>query len=430
MRKVCLPLEAFCIIFIAFAPAIVYCQDTSKVIVDGTQGETQLTKDSILQLPARKARNQFDLGFTTLKIGMGFLYEFAGYAQNQEGKQQSDSGAYQLEPTFRTRDFRVLVSGKLNTKRSITWRAGFMYDGQSDGWFLRETGVMIGVPELSGNVFIGRTKEGFSFSKVMIGYSGWTMERQMAIDAIPLLADGIKWLGYLPKQKIFFNLGAYTDWTSKNESFSTYHWQLAARVAWLPINSPKEKKLLHLGINLRYGEPEDKQIRLRSRPEANPAPYFIDTKTFASDHSTNYGYEAYYSNGPLMLGSEYYFHKFNAPASGNPVFHGGEVVVSYIFTGESRPYSTVTGIYSFVPVNKPVFKGGWGAFEAVLRYSQLDLDDAAIKGGKFWRITPMVNWYLSRILRLEIAYGYGILDRYGLKGATQFFQSRIQFAIL
>jgi phosphate-selective porin OprO/OprP len=39
----------------------------------------------------------------------------------------------------------------------------------------------------------------------------------------------------------------------------------------------------------------------------------------------------------------------------------------------------------------------------------------------------MVNWYLTDNFRLEMAYGYGHLDRFGLKGNTQFFQSRIQF---
>ena len=420
----------FIILFLGVFPQFSHSQDTAKVLPDGTQGETQLAKDSISHIPTKQARNQFNLGFTTLKVGMGFLYDFVTYAQNDEGKKQSDSGGYTLEPTFKTRAFRVLVSGNLNTKRFISWRAGFMYDGQTDDWFLRETGVMIGVPELKGHLFVGRTKEGFSLSKVMVGYTGWTMERQMAIDVIPILADGIKWLGYLPKQKILWNIGAYGDWLSKNESFSTYHWQFASRVAWLPINSPKENKLLHLGLNFRYGEPEDGQIRLRSRPEANPAPYFIDTKTFASDHSTHYGYEAYYTSGQLMVGSEYYFHKFSSPATGNPLFKGGEIVVSYILTGQSRPYTTVGGIFSYVPVTKSLFRGGWGTWEVLLRYSQLDLNDGTIQGGKFWRITPMVNWYMSRIVRLELAYGYGVLDRYNIKGATQFFQSRIQFSLL
>jgi len=49
-----------------------------------------------------------------------------------------------------------------------------------------------------------------------------------------------------------------------------------------------------------------------------------------------------------------------------------------------------------------------------------------VPGGAFSRVTPMVNWYLTDNARLEIAYGYGVLDRFALKGATQFFQSRLQ----
>ena len=49
-----------------------------------------------------------------------------------------------------------------------------------------------------------------------------------------------------------------------------------------------------------------------------------------------------------------------------------------------------------------------------------------LQGGTFWRLTPMVNWHLSDFLRLELIYGYGRLDRFALKGNTQFFQSRLQ----
>jgi phosphate-selective porin OprO/OprP len=38
----------------------------------------------------------------------------------------------------------------------------------------------------------------------------------------------------------------------------------------------------------------------------------------------------------------------------------------------------------------------------------------------------MVNWYLSDNVRLEMAYGYGRLDRFSLQGNTQFFQTRLQ----
>ena len=74
-----------------------------------------------------------------------------------------------------------------------------------------------------------------------------------------------------------------------------------------------------------------------------------------------------------------------------------------------------------------MFEGGPGAWEAVLRVSYIDLDGGNLRGGRFWRVTPMVNWHLSDNLRLELAYGYGQLDRFDLTGGTQFFQSRIQF---
>jgi phosphate-selective porin OprO/OprP len=75
---------------------------------------------------------------------------------------------------------------------------------------------------------------------------------------------------------------------------------------------------------------------------------------------------------------------------------------------------------------KTVFEGGHGAVDVGLRYSYIDLDGGNLNGGKFWRLTPTVNWYLADFLRLEGAYGYGGLDRFGLNGRTQFFQARIQ----
>jgi phosphate-selective porin OprO and OprP len=399
---------------------------------DGTQGEMLevIDADTLPEKFKDKRWRLFPGRLTTLKLGGGFLYEFAGFSQDEDAKRQMDSLGTPLESTFDVRDFRITASGQFRTKRSITWKAGFMYDGPNRSWFVRETGVMVDAPELWGKFFIGRTKEGFSMSKVMVGYAGWTPERQMAIDVIPILADGVKWLGFLPKQRIFWNLGMFADWLSAGQSFSTYKWQTAARLGWLPIYLPEDKKFLHAAISYRYGEPVNGEIRMSSRPEANPAPKFIDTGKFSSSNSNHIGGEVYFNSGPWMIGSEIYAHHFSSPSANDPVLVGGEVVVSYLLTGESRPYHTSTAIIGFVPVSRPVFKGGPGAWEVLCRYSTLDLDGGALHGGKFWRITPMINWYLSKDVRVELVYGYGVLDRFNLKGATQFFQSRLQLTLL
>jgi phosphate-selective porin OprO/OprP len=109
--------------------------------------------------------------------------------------------------------------------------------------------------------------------------------------------------------------------------------------------------------------------------------------------------------------------------------HAGDVVATWLITGETRGYNPRSGIFNAVSPERTVLQGGPGAWEAVLHFSRIDLDDGEIEGGKLWRLTPMVNWHLSDNVRIEFVYGYGSLDRFGLEGQTHFFQSRLQFTL-
>lgn len=269
--------------------------------------------------------------------------------------------------------------------------------------------------------------KGFSLLKIMVGYDGWTFERQEISDAtIPILADGIKWLGYAPKYHVLWNAGYFNDVVSHSQSFSTYSSTLVGRFVWLPIHDDKRDKLLNLGVSYRYATPEDHVLQLRSRPEAWTAPYFVDTGKFSADSTWMLGYEAYYRGNRNLLGSEYWWMHVNSPSANNPLFSGGDVVFTHLFNDASRVYNTAGGFFRAVSPKRSVFQGGPGAWELVLRYSYINLDDQKIQGGKFGRVTPMVNWHMSNNVRLEAGYGYGRLDRFDLRGNTQFFQTRIQ----
>ena len=327
------------------------------------------------------------------------------------------------------RDFRLIFKGRFKTKRPLTWTCGVLYDGPSDSWLVRETGVMVAVPELWGHLFIGRTKEGFSLNKVMTGYAGWTLERATIKDAtIPILADGIKWLGYLPRKRLLWNLGAYVDWLSDDQSFSSYSHQFVARVAWLPVARGEGRRgtLLHIGVNARYGKVDDGQLQLRSRPEAFPAPYFVDTGKFPARDSRMAALEVYYRPGPLLVGGEYFVQKVALAGDRRslvPRRRCGRVLAGHWRDAhvQHRRRLLQGGLAGADRV-----RGGPGALELVGRFSYIDLDAGSVRGGRFWRFTPMLNWHLSDNLRLEVAYGYGTLDRFDLRGKTQFFQSRIQ----
>lgn len=368
------------------------------------------------------SRARLNLGFTTFELGGGVLVDYIGYDQDSASRTQFD-----LASIGKLRDARVLIGGKFNTKRSFTWQAGIMYDAATKQWLVRQTGFMIAVPELWGHLFIGRAKEGFSLNKVMVGYDGWTMERQPFTDAsIPLLADGVKWLGYVPSQHFFWNLGLFGDAFSQGQTFSSYDNQFVVRAGWVPIVSDSAGRLLHLALNYRIGKPDKDSLRLRSRPEAFEAPYFIDTGKFPATLSQQMGPELYYRPGRLLFGSEYYWQYVNSAQEGHLWFQGGELVATWLVTGETRSYNTVGNYFRSIAPARSVIQGGPGAWELVLKYSYANLNSRSVQGGRFSRVTPMLNWYLTDNMRLEIGYGFGVLNRFGIIGRTQFFQARLQ----
>jgi phosphate-selective porin OprO/OprP len=227
--------------------------------------------DEEVNQPARNLVkwNEYNGRSIYFRFGAGFLYEGAAYAQDQASKEQ-----FSLSPETRIRDLRLILKGGFGQDRSVTWSSGIMYEQSSGKVLIRETGVLFPVPRLSGDIFVGRTKEGFSLNKIMVGYAGWTMERTEMNDAtIPILADGIKWIGFAPQKHVIWNLGFFGDSLSEGQAFSTYSRQVVGRIAWLPILS--DTTVLHIGINGRVGKPDDNVLNVRSRPEAFEAPFFV-----------------------------------------------------------------------------------------------------------------------------------------------------------
>jgi len=129
------------------------------------------------------------------------------------------------------------------------------------------------------------------------------------------------------------------------------------------------------------------------------------------------------------MGGEYYWERVNSPQAADPWFHGGEVMISWITTGEARPFNLAGSYFTEVEADSTVVQGGPGAWAPLLKFSYTNLTNGPIDGGIFWRVTPMLNWYLTDNVRLEFAYGQGILNKGGVKGETKFFQSRLQLRL-
>ena len=363
----------------------------------------------------------------TFHFGYNLMYDFIGYKQDPGSVAQWGS---LVSPATRWRDVRLLASGKFpKAKRLIEWKAGYMRDVSNNVWIWRETGVVLAVPEMWGALFVGRTKLGVSMIKQMSGASIMGLERAEIEDmTIPIQNDGVRWMGYLPKLHLVWNLGYFNETLFHNPLYPFMDQQYAARPIWLPLLSVEDGKVLHLAVNLKYGNPKNGQTQLKARPEAITAPYFLDTGVFPADHEKLIGPEVWYRDNSVLAGGAYYFVKTEAP-QGNHQFQGGDIWASWLMTGEIRKYNTRGGLFDFVYPKSNFFKGGTGAFEATVHATYTNANSGTIQGGKFWRVTPTLAWYPSYEFRFTVGYGYGVLDRFGISGTTQFFQGRIQFML-
>jgi phosphate-selective porin OprO/OprP len=235
--------------------------------------------------------------------------DYVSYAQDDASREQIEG----LAPEFKVRDARRAVRRTLQDEAADHVAGGIMYDGPNDEWLVRQTGIMVAVPELWGHFFIGRAKEGVSLNKVMTGYDGWTMERFTFSDVIPLLADGVKWLGYLPNKHVLWNVGWFTDVAVGGPVVLVVR-QPGHRARGVGADGIGQRRyLLHIGMNFRRGKLNEGKIQLRSRPEAFPAPYFIDTGKFPAKSARMGGPELYYRPGNWLFGTEYYWQKVDSP---------------------------------------------------------------------------------------------------------------------
>jgi len=146
-----------------------------------------------------------------------------------------------------------------------------------------------------------------------------------------------------------------------------------------------------------------------------------------------YQAEASLRSGPFWLHGEYVRTDLDAPAYDDPSIDGYHVTASWILTGEVRPYNKRVGIFKPIPVARTVEQNGWGAWEVSTRFSTLDMSEAPgpkVGGGGDMDVWSLgLNWWLTPYMNVNVNYRYITLDRYGVEGSSQGFDSRIMLIL-
>lgn len=313
-----------------------------------------------------------------------------------------DSDATKLGSGSEIRRARLFASGKIWK----VWKFKFETDFAANEVDIKDAYIQYGgfKPfDIKG----GNFKEPFNIENLTSSRFITFMERALPVEAftpdrnlgLQLHTHGGIWQGAIG----LFGEGINSPGTDQSQGYGT-----AGRVTFAPINS--EGRVLHVGgaFEWRTGYLDD-EVRYRARPESHVTDVrLIDTGTIDNvDDTLKYNGEVAGVWGPWSLQGEYVQTDVSRKDGSEDVdFNGYYVFGSWFLTGESRAYDAEDGTFDRVKPASVVGKGGYGAWEVAVRYSNLDLNSKSINGGKEDNITVGLNWYPTSHTRLMFNYVY------------------------
>ena len=383
--------------------------------------------------PPAHSWNELDASWISVRFGAAIMEDGAFYSQDAANKEQV--GQLSPEGLFRVDD--LSLSGQIKFPHPWRYEVAGNLKGldptSAASWTLTYAYLSIPLGPL-GWVTVGKQKEGLGLEMLENGRDLPFMERSTMTTAFAFVDShivGVRFSNSVAGGRMTWSAGWFNNWLDDGLSFDESGNIFGGRVTGLAIEQEGGRRLLHLGVSAVYRQAKGEDFKLKSVPEVYEAPDFVDTGSFPATSGTSVGGELALVEGPVTVSGEYAYTSTDAPQVGNPHFSGYYAMVSWVLTGEQRPYDRSTGVFGAISPAAPFsFRhGGCGAWEVAARWSSVDLTSAAVQGGKFDRLSGALSWRPTSQVRFEFNYGYGRLDRDGLRGRSNFYQLRLQFQL-
>lgn len=268
--------------------------------------------------------------------------------------------------------------------------------------------VYVGVLDLPvvGNLRVGHYKEPFSLEELTSSKYITFMERGLPNAFAPSRNTGFMVHNHAGNERVTWAAGVFRESDEFGDGEGDGGFSFTGRLTGLPWYADDGRYLVHLGVAYSFRNPDDDETRWSARPEAHLAPRLADTRALSADSAQLLGLEAAILYGPASIQGEYVYAKADT-AGADPDLGGFYIYASYFLTGENRPYKRTDAAFDKVKPNRNFAYGersGPGAWEVAARYSHLDLNDAALEGGRLDDFTAGLNWYLNPNVRISANY--------------------------
>ncbi len=266
-------------------------------------------------------------------------------------------------------------------------------------------------------------------------------ERSLVTDLIPNRDLGFELHGDLLDGSVSYAAGIFNGiGDAKNSSNVDIedNKSFAGRLFLQPFKTASTKALQGLGFGVA-GSYEDMQGTNTAGLPNNNGYSTVGQQLFFAYNPTNRSVvadgahwrlspQAYYYYGPFGFLGEYAISDQRVSLAGAGPRQSArldhtawQVTGSWLLTGEDASFNGVIPRHNFNPAN-----GGWGAWQLVARYSQLDIDPDAFplysnprtsaSSAKEWSVG--LNWYLNRNVKVATSFSHTTFDGGGGRGAS------------
>jgi phosphate-selective porin OprO/OprP len=403
--------------------------------------------------------NDYPAENVSVDLGGRVQFDVVDYALPQAFR-QSLGGSPPLAPGVSFRRLRLDASGSIFRNTDYMLQIDFVNairlgpGGPPSTDVAVPTDAWIAFRELPyfGTVKIGNQKAPLSFEHLTSSRYLPFLERSLGFDAFAEnfnngFSPGISASDTAFEKRATWAVGVFKNTRSAfGYNVGDDETDITGRLTGLPIADDEGERLLHLGLGTSTRDADDGQGRHRARLDARNSPSAISTLiadtglyTTARQYLVVPELAAVY--GPFSMLAEYYASwevdtvvtTNGVAASQGTSYLSSWYVEGHVFlTAERQAYNRNAGVFGAVKPNCPAAWGrhgitGRGAWQLTARYSELDLNDRLIRGGRARSYTAGVNWFLNQYVKLQANVFYTQRYESDTNGGLVGFASRLAF---
>ena len=276
-----------------------------------------------------------------------------------------------------------------------------------------------------GNFQVGNFKEPLGFEMLTSSNNKNYIGRSLTNAFTPERSLGFMVFNQWANKRISAYAGYFFNSQGKGKYLGDeYH--LTGRLTALPyLKNGNSYQMIHLGLSYSHQFQGDDKLIYYSTPEAHLAPKYLTADFENVDNIDKLGTELIVVYHSVSFQSEYILNSININADPtlekSYAWYGS---FSWILTGEHKEYSMGSACFGHITPRKNYGqKGGFGALELSLRYSEIALFAREFQGGEMHDITLGANWYLNPVARISANYIYSEVVGLGQAGI---FEMRFQ----